>query len=159
MVAVMSRALRILLAVLCLFSAGCEPAVRERPYGDLRLGKITDFLAPETYLKAQRLLLRRDGAGWFIMSTMCTHDLSPLELRENNGQRIFYSDYTTSSYDIDGAVLSGPAVEALPYFELYIDQGTYDGMKDTLYARIGEKRSKDWRLPVPLAPQAEGSQP
>ncbi|MBX7143731.1 MAG: Rieske 2Fe-2S domain-containing protein [Oligoflexia bacterium] len=151
------KLLFILLACCVLMS--CEPSVRERPYGDLRLGKITEFLAPETYLKAQRLLLRRDERGWYVMSTMCSHDLSALELKEVDGKRVFYSQFTSSSYDLDGNVLSGPAVEALPYYELYIDQGTYDGMRDTLYARVGEKRSKDWRLPLPMVSSPEQTQP
>ncbi|MBN8551203.1 MAG: hypothetical protein J0M12_17960 [Deltaproteobacteria bacterium] len=136
------------LILLGLLSA-CEPAVRDRPFGDLRLGLAKDLLGDWNFLEQDAILLRRDARGWYAMSTMCTKDLSMLVLQGSSGEQILASRYTTSRYAIDGKVLSGPAVKDLPYYELSLDQGTYGGAKDTLYVRIGKEKPKDWRLPVP----------
>lgn len=146
------------LIVLLLF-VSCTKKVKKRPYGYFRLGPVAEYLAPETRLEKFNLLLRRDEGGLYVMSTVCTHDLTYL-LRKTVGEEdIFVSQYTASKYDINGKVISGPATADLPYYELKIDAGVYGGPKDTLYAYIGKEVSREWRLkvpdPVPAEPQPE----
>ena len=136
---------------LVLALVACEPAVRDRPFGDMRLGLTKDLLAPESFLDTSAILLRRDERGWYGMSTMCTKDASILVRRQGPAGEYLASVYTTSTYALDGKVLTGPAIKNLPYYELYLDQGSYGGPKDTLYARIGVEKPSDWRLPVPAA--------
>lgn len=137
------------MCVLIVGLSGCEPAVRERPYGDLRVGKMKDLLGPRTLVRDAGLLIRRDEGGWSAMSTLCTHDLSVLQLKDNGQGPILTSMYTASTYGLDGTVLTGPAVKPLQYYELFIDQGLANGPRDTLYAKIGVEKDRNWRLPVP----------
>lgn len=141
----------LMLGFMCLglIAAGCEPAVRDRPFGDMRLGLAKDLLGSSNFLDNSEIFLRRDERGWYGMSTMCTKDASILVRRAGPNGEILASQYTSSTYDLNGKVLSGPAVKNLPYYELFLDQGTYGGAKDTLYARIGVEKGSDWRLPVP----------
>jgi Rieske Fe-S protein len=101
-------------------------------------------------LEKAGLLLRRDELGWYAMSTLCTHDLSVLRRRNGPNGPMLASVYTSSTYDLNGKVLSGPAIKDLPYYELYVEQGVAEGARDTLYARIGSEKPREWRLPVPL---------
>lgn len=93
-------------------------------------------------------MLRRDKDGLYVMSTMCTYDLTYLERRKEGEKDILASTYTDSKYDLNGKVISGPSITDLPYYQLKIDSGVYAGPKDTLYVYIGKKVSKDWRLPL-----------
>lgn len=137
--------LRILIIVSLMLLSACEPAVRNRPYGEIRLGKLVDLLGPENSIERAQILLRRDDRGWYAMSLLCTKDLSILQRRGD----ILASRYTPSTYDLSGNVLTGPAVKNLPYYKLYVDQGSPGSPRDTLYVEIGEEASSDWRLPVP----------
>jgi Rieske Fe-S protein len=121
----------------------------DRPYGYVRLGKISDLARAETYLEKDALLLRMDAGGFYIMSTECTYDLSNLKPeRQANGEAVWVSSYTSSKYDSQGRVISGPARENLPYYLLEANNSVVGGPVDTLYARIGYKKSPDWRLKV-----------
>jgi Rieske Fe-S protein len=106
-------------------------------------------MQPVQYLDDTGLLLRRDEGGWYAMSTLCTKDLSVLQRKETPNGTILASTFTTSTYALDGHVLTGPATKNLEYYELFIDQGVADGPKDTLYARIGKFKPASWRLKVP----------
>ena len=129
--------------------SSCKPSHRERPYGDLRLGKVADFQEAEIVLDKERLLLRHDKAGFSVMSTLCSMDLTPLRrvVDPSGGEIRWVSDYSASVYQNDGKVIHGPAVRNLPYFKIVLDQGNFDSPKDTLYARIGEEVPPTWRLP------------
>ena len=96
------------------------------------------------------MVVRHDEHGFSAMSTDCTHDLSPLTRKVTPGGEVWVSSYTASSYDSKGHVLSGPAKANLPYFKLKLDSGTYGGPLNTLYAEVGEERSEEWRLEVPI---------
>lgn len=142
----------LLVLVLCLLTA-CQPSKRERPYGHVRLGLVKELLASETYLPALHLLVRHDPAGFSVMSTECTLDLSALEVRTApNGEKIWASPFSASTYSYDGKVLSGPATHDLPYYEAHIDAGAYNGPADTLYAIIGPEKARQWRLKVEPPP-------
>ncbi len=135
-----------------LLLVACNPKERERPFGDLRLGSITQLIADEMFLKDARLLLMRDARGWSIMSTLCTYDLSPL-IPERRPEGVYWhSQYTKSHYDPQGNVLSGPSQAPLPRYKLYLEAGKYGGAPDTLYVLIGEKVTQDWRLALPATP-------
>lgn len=125
------------------------PESRERPFGVVRLGFLDEFLVPERLLEDFDLLIRYDQQGLSAMSTLCTYDSSQLVMSREGQAAEFYSTYTSSRYAYDGQVISGPARSALPYYELFIDQGRPRGPQDTLYARIGIHVSKDWRLKIP----------
>lgn len=112
----------------------------------MRLGEVSGFLVNEKYLPDLRVLVRKDARGLYAMSTECTHDLSALRLVERDGRRVFVSDYSTSTYDWNGKVLSGPAKGDLPYYYLRVDSGVYGGPKDTLYVDVGDERPATWRL-------------
>lgn len=128
---------------------GCEEPVKHRPYGFLRVGPASDFLQTETYRPDLRMLFRRDERGLSVMSTLCTHDLSPLKLTTRpNGAEIFISEYSESQYRKNGRVMHGPAEANLPFYRLKIDEGVYGGPVDTLYVEVGAEVSSDWRLPV-----------
>ncbi len=129
----------------------CEPAVRDRPYGEIRLGKFTELMDSEMQIPRAEILLRRDERGWYAMSLLCTKDLSILKRKTGPNGDYWASQYTDSTYSLDGKVLTGPAIKNLPYYELYIDQGLPDKPRDTLYVRIGNETTPDWRLPVPAA--------
>lgn len=137
-----------LLSLCCLLLFACQSEIKKRPFGYMRLGEVSGFLVPEKYLPDLRLLIKRDDRGLYAMSTECTHDLSALRLVERNGEKIFISDYSTSTYDWNGKVLSGPAKANLPYYSLRVDSGVYGGPKDTLYVDIGDERPPSWRLPI-----------
>ena len=130
---------------------GCETSVRKRPPGYLKLGKVSDFLVPESKLNQQKLILRYDAKGFSVMSTMCTHDLTYLVRKNINGRDLLVSEYTSSQYDMTGGVVSGPAVGNLPYYELKIEPGVYGGPKDTLYVYVGKEVPSDWRLELNLS--------
>lgn len=136
-----------LVVVVALAVAGCADG-RKRPPGYLRLGHISKLLGRATDLKDFDLILRRDEGGLSVMSTDCTYDLSRLVLRKVDGKLILVSTLSSSTYDLDGKVLSGPAKVNLPYYELRFDAGVYDGPRDTLYVYVGREVSPDWRLPV-----------
>jgi len=80
------------------------------------------------------------------MSTACTHDLSALERRQNEGGEQWASAFTTSLYKSDGTVLKGPAVAPLPYYDLRLEAGVYGGLPDTLFVHVGVERPAEWRL-------------
>lgn len=145
-----SMLLRVCALALAFLLVSCKPEVRDRPYGELRLGRIQELLGSQIFLDKAGLLLRRDEQGWYAMSTLCTHDLSVLRRRNGPNGLFLASVFSTSTYDLNGRVLSGPAIKDLPYYELYVEQGVADGPRDTLYARIGNEKPRDWRLPIPL---------
>lgn len=135
--------------VAALAVSGCHEGVERRPPGYIRLGPIKDFLTPETFLKVDRILVRHDDGGFSAMSTLCTHDLSPLQPKMKDGQRIWVSEYSASTYADDGTVLTLPAKAPLPYFRLEFASAKYGGPVDTLYVYVGDDRPKDWRLAIP----------
>ena len=119
----------------------------KRPYGYFRLGKVNSLLAPETEFKDAGFLLKRDAKGFYLMSTFCTYDLTPLERKKlPTGEEIYSSHYTTSTYDLNGKVLAGPAKYNLPYFELEFAAWSYGGPVETLYVKISSEVSPEWRL-------------
>lgn len=138
--------------ILCLlFALGCRSGELHRPAGVMRVGKVREFVGrSETFLPELRLLVRSDERGVSVMSTECTHDLSPLELVEEEGRRILLSRYSGSRYTISGAVISGPQKTPLPFFVARIGAETWDGPLDTLYIEMGRSKEVggDWRLPI-----------
>lgn len=141
--------------------AGCERGVMRRPPGYLRLGPISELDRTAYWIESERLLLRKDADGFYVMSTECTYDLSPLKLvKDAEGER-FVSDYTPSKYDVSGKVLSGPAKAPLPYYELVAAPLDYGGQINTFYVRIGTEKPSSWRLKVPeeLLRKAEVQEP
>ena len=143
---------KISFAVIIIFTVAsllsCRPSYRKRPISYHRLGPLSDFTQPEIELDKHNLLLRRDDDGFYIMSTVCTYDLTYLQRQNIEGKQIYVSSYSDSKYDLEGNVLSGPSVRHLPYYELKIDAATYDGPKDTLYAYVGREVPKTWRLKI-----------
>lgn len=150
------RKISLMLLVISLVLSGCHDQVRKRPIGWMRLGPLKDFLAEETYLSEQRLMVRRDSAGFSVMSTMCTYDLSALRRVVTGDTYIWTSTLTDSKYHADGTVLSGPATAALPYYELRIDALVHGGPVDTLYVQIGIEKDKSWRRPFDLGSPESG---
>jgi Rieske Fe-S protein len=146
----MRKLLPLLLLLLTL--AGCLTACQEgerRPPGYLRVGNAEQLAKPMTFIEDKRLLLRLDEKGFYVMSTECTHDLTALVPKKNEkGEMYLASQESTSTYDMNGKVLTGPATVNLPYYELIAASGVYGGPVDTIYARIGYEKPADWRLPV-----------
>jgi hypothetical protein len=132
-----------------LILSGCEQKGLERPYGYIKLGKIDQFIGRRTFLTRDRLLIRRDEQGLSVMSTLCTYDLSPLTPQTTAHGIRFVSQYSTSTYDISGVVLRGPAQVTLPYYELRLASEDETGVRDTLYVYVGKHVSPSWRLPMP----------
>lgn len=143
----------LMLAALCAVPA-CTPRERTRPYGYMTLGALKDFTKSEYFFPEKRLLLRRDDAGFYIMSTSCTYDLTALvPVKRDEGPRRWLSQYTKSSYSDTGEILTGPATKGLPYYRLKLDSLEFGGPKNGLYVHVGEEVPANWRLPVP--PQVE----
>jgi Rieske Fe-S protein len=140
----------LLCAIFLIVGVSCCNDVKRRPYGYLRLGPVRDFLAPETYLTDKNLLIRRDAGGLSIMSTLCTHDLTPLKRQSKDGVVTFANVYSSSVYSGDGKVIRGPASVGLPYYSLSIDGALREGPKDTLYVEIGKEKDPTWRLPIAI---------
>lgn len=134
--------------------SGCDPEVRKRPYGILRVGQFASFPLGEHVLPEQRIVLRRDERGFSAMSTLCTRDLVPLVLSGSPEGKVWRSRWSSSVYSWDGAVLQGPAIAPLPYYALEIAPGKPGGPPDTLYVHIGDERPSSWRLPVPPPPNS-----
>lgn len=128
---------------------GCEHKGLERPYGYIKLGKIDQFTGRRTFLTRDRLVIRRDEQGLYVMSTLCTYDLSPLVPQTTAHGIRFVSQYSTSTYDISGVVLRGPAQVSLPYYELRLASEDETGVRNTLYVYIGKQVSPSWRLAMP----------
>jgi len=147
----------ITIILIIIFLNSCDQ-VRKRPVGWIRLGPVKNFLADETYLSDERLMIRRDQAGFSAMSTMCSYDLSALRRVVTGDTYIWVSNFSDSKYTATGEVLEGPATAPLPYYYLRIDALVHGAPKDTLYVQIGIERDKSWRLPfgTPPAP-APGS--
>ncbi len=112
----------------------------------MKLGKISDLATSESYLPDLRLVVRMDDNGFSVMSTVCTHDLTPLTRIDEGGKVVWRSSYSESSYSYDGDVLHGPSKAPLPYYNLKIDSSVYGGPKDALYAEVGVERPKNWRF-------------
>ena len=145
------------LVTLVLFSVAlfaCDPAVRKRPYGDIKLGMVKDLLAEETYLEQFGMLLRRDAQGFYVMSTYCTKDLSHLKPAKRGDKDVLACPIDESTFSSEGKVISGPAVANLPYYELEFASSMYGGPVDALYVKVGYEVSRDWRLALPLAETA-----
>jgi hypothetical protein len=140
------------LILICAFLAlcSCRQSVQRRPAGDFRLGKVIDLLAPETEMQKLKLLLRRDEKGFYVMSTMCTYDSTYLVRKKEGDREIYLSTYTDSKYELDGKVISGPAIADLPYYKLKYAAGSYESPIDTLFAEVGREVPRDWRLAVPI---------
>jgi nitrite reductase/ring-hydroxylating ferredoxin subunit len=138
----------IILLLFLILSSSCRAKSLNRPPGYFNLGKVSELLSPETNIEKDKLLLRRDERGFYVMSTMCTYDLTYLERKNVDGKDLLVSTYTDSKYDLRGKVISGPSTVNLPYYELKLDAGVYGGPKDTLYAYVGKEVSPDWRLEV-----------
>lgn len=126
---------------------GCNsPHNQKRPPTYLTLGFVEDLKRPETYLPDKRLLLRFDERGFWVMSTQCPYDSSPLRPREEEEKIILASDLSASTYSVDGDVLSGPAKYSLPFYKLEIAEQIVGGPKDTLYVHLGSEVDSQWRL-------------
>jgi hypothetical protein len=141
----------LILLLITIFLPSCETR-RKRPYGFVSLGKIEELRRPNSFFSDKGLLLRHDQNGFSVMSLLCTHDLSPLELKQNAESSILASKLTSSTYALDGKVLSGPSNQDLPYFELVVAQSAPGKPVDSLFARIGYEKSKEWRLNPPTSP-------
>lgn len=152
MVAVVRMLCRVVVLVsvfVCISLNSCDTSVRKRPDGFLKIGKVSDFLDAEVYLPDKRLMVRHDQRGISVMSTECTHDLSPLKKIEAGDSYIFASQYSDSKYDNLGRVISGPAKAPLPYYRVELASNSYESqVRDTLYVHIGKEVSIDWRLPI-----------
>lgn len=83
------------------------------------------------------------------MSTSCTYDLTELRREVTSQGEFWVSEETSSRYDANGKVISGPAVADLPYYEMKLDVSKIGGPPDTLYVIIGSERSPDWRFTIP----------
>ena len=143
------RGFILLFTLAILSSSSCKEPVLKRPFGDLRVGLLTEFSKLETYKEDLRLTVFHDQRGFAVMSTQCTFDLSPLKRVEQGAGIVYKSDYSESVYDQVGHVLHGPAIADLPFYESTLATGVFDGPRDTLYARIGKEVPREARLVLP----------
>ena len=138
----------ILICLAVLLSSACWGSSRDRPPGYIRLGPVRDFTQAITYFDRSAFVLRFDGKGFWVMSTLSTTDLTRLERKDSAEGDRWYASNDHSVFAEDGTVLQGPATQALPYYKVVLDEGAFRGPKDTLYVAVGSKRPKDWRLEV-----------
>jgi cytochrome b6-f complex iron-sulfur subunit len=96
-----------------------EPATRfavGRP-GDLPVGGVLD-------LKRRRLFVVRSEAGFFAMSSVCTHLGCMVQyVREKKGDEAFFCPCHGSRFDQEGNVIGGPAPRPLDRVQIEIDGG------------------------------------
>lgn len=145
------------IALCLLFVASCEQQGQQRPFGVRRLRKVEELArAPESFFEEDGFIVRYDEGGFSVMSTMSTDDLTLLKMRKTDNNTILVSSdpLNTSTYDMQGNVLTGPAKKPLPYYELELSYPSYcepgkDCRRDTLFAKVGNEVSRDWRFKVP----------
>jgi len=143
-----------LMALLCgllvvLFNVTSCSDERKRPIGFHRLGPIQRYMSDMVEVPDHRLVVRYDSQGFSSMSTQCSRDLNPLSKKEVAGRQVYSCDLCGSQFSLDGQPVSGPAHTALPYYSLHIDAPSVGAAKDTLYVRVGDEVSAQWRLLVP----------
>ena len=93
--------------------AACQKSfTRDDPFVDL--GKIEDLLQPFQHSPRSSMLVLLDTNGWAAMSTRCTYDGCGLSLHEGN----LLCSCCRSVFDLNGAVLKGPAETTLPWYEI-----------------------------------------
>ena len=95
---------------------GCERSYK-RPGMLHDLGPIEELLYSEQFIRDRSLLLRRDGAGWSVMSARCTHDGCNLSYQD----QVLTCVCCGSMFSHEGFVVRGPATTSLPYYELSVD--------------------------------------
>lgn len=157
--------IRVALSIVYLFPvlflivlAGCMDS-KDRPPGFAKLGPVTEFMKPVVYSAKHALLIRKDERGLYAMSMLSTKDLTPLKVKKVNGKTIIYSPTDGSEWDEYGNLLKGPAKKDLPYYSLFVDRNRINGPKDTLYCRIGDVVSRDWRLRIHFYDPEKGPPP
>jgi hypothetical protein len=131
----------------CALNVGCDGRSQRRPVGYFKLGPAGELAQnAETPFSDLKLLLRHDDAGFSVMSTACTYDLSALsQVVTKEGIR-WRSAFSTSEYDEHGKVLQGPAEASLPFYKLENSHDYYNGTGWALYAKVGEVVPSTWRL-------------
>ncbi|MCX6113610.1 MAG: hypothetical protein NTV65_00125 [Proteobacteria bacterium] len=148
--ATVARRLSIALLSVVVVAAACFGGPQRRPVGFFRLGPVASLgQSEQTFFSESKIMLRHDQGGFFAMSTACSYDLSPLLLVEKDGELIWRSQLSESTYAPDGSVLHGPTKNPLPYYQLNLAAGNYGGASDTLFVKVGVERSASWRLLVP----------
>lgn len=136
-----------LIVILLLSILACEKA-RTRPFGYHRIGSIDKFLGDKTESLEHHLIIRKDQVGLSAMSTMCSYDLDYLRKEDRDGKTIYVCDLCGSRFSEEGRVIAGPAEVNLPYYYLSVDAETVGAPKDTLYVKVGEEVSSEWRLRI-----------
>jgi hypothetical protein len=136
------------IVLVAVVAAACDSSVKRRPYGNIKLGLAAELgQHPETFFSEARILLRYRDGGFSAMSTTCTYDLSALTRVNDGTTKRWLSSYTSSAYDDEGRVLSGPTRAALPFYRMRLAAGTYGGTPDTLFVEVGQEVDQNWRLP------------
>jgi cytochrome b6-f complex iron-sulfur subunit len=96
-----------------------EPATRfavGRP-GDLPVGEVLD-------LPKRKLFVVRSEAGFYAMSSVCTHLGCMVKHQKQPGAKeAFFCPCHGSRFDIDGSVVGGPAPRPLDRVRIEIDGG------------------------------------
>ncbi len=140
----------VLSAFFVAYLTACTPDVRDRPPGFIRLAPVWALVRPETIIERSAVMVRYDEQGFSVMSTLSTYDLSRLQ-RVRVGESWHWASKTDGSeFAADGTVLKGPAVAALPYYEMIVDYGGVDSTQpETLYAKLGSQKPPTYRLKPP----------
>lgn len=105
------------LASLALILPSCKSIEREaykRPEGLYPLGDIMNLLYEKQHIRDQAMFVRLDEGGWLVMSARCSHEGCDLTYQSDT----FLCSCCRSVYDHYGTVLKGPAISALPYYEM-----------------------------------------
>ena len=142
MAAVVSRS--ILFGIFLISLLGCEQPIQTRPFGIMRLGKVSDVLSGAEDGSRLWLKVLRDERGIRVVSTLCPHDLEPLSLT-NEGYRC---SHCGSTFSAEGARVTGPAISDLPAYKVRLSSGEYGGPVDSIFVHVGEEQDREIRFQI-----------
>ncbi len=132
----MNRRVFLQLSVLSLV-LGCEKSFR-RSAMRYDLGAVDQLLYSEQFIRDSSFLLKRDAAGWSVMSTRCSKDGCELSFQD----QILTCSCCGSWFTHQGDPHRGAASSPLPYYRLSFED-------DHLIADSGEEVSRKERFTTP----------
>lgn len=109
-----------------------------RPAAIIDLGPVTKLLDDKTHNRDRAALVMRDEQGWSVLSTRCTYDGCDLTYQPKS----LLCVCCRSVFDHRGNVISSPAVDALPWFEIEYKEGN-------LYANTAKIVPATYRFNTP----------
>ncbi|MCO6431784.1 MAG: ubiquinol-cytochrome c reductase iron-sulfur subunit [Deltaproteobacteria bacterium] len=127
----------------CLMALGLGCSRQEQPVSRIvALGPPEKFAPGLTALEIERIAVLRDARGIAAVSLVCTHQVCQLTVE--SGSNGFLCPCHGSRFTVEGAILTGPAKQPLPWFKLQLNQ------RGIVEADLGSVVTSEWRLQLPV---------